>query len=832
MMTRSPPFVPLLILIAAAVLSSSLIGITTAVPEIDREFLSEFEETYLFYFSSPTDVEFSSDGRLLLITDKGGQLWVIENDENTQNDDIKPKRAIDLASRMCTNGERGLGGVALHPQYPTKPYVYLHYNYNKYDDCYNGDNRQGLGRGPVNRLSRFILDPNTKRVDTSSEKVFLETPRQPVHNHNGGDIAFDKNGLLYATLGDGGTRVWKNDDDVYYSQALDKLFGKIVRLTEDGDIPDDNPFTRSQGHPNSVRCGETEGEAPDAFTKCQEIYATGLRNPFRLAFDPDSSDAARFYINDVGRSTWEKIVEGKSGGNYGYPTQDGPCDVSSKSHRSCEPNEYTQNAIHWYLHDEEDGGCITGGAFVSEKYGWPDSLFRDTYLYSEYALGGIHVIIKGNKGCSYPTCDPPISDYDTRVLSKNEKIVSMQFGLFKDGLYALYYVTRGRNGDKRNTAGLYRIAFTGAANRSPLAMIDADVTYGFSPLLVHFDGEASPDPDGDALSYLWDFDGDGEVDSSQPNSSYEYTVAGTYSASLTVDDGKGGTSTASIRIEVDNTPPIPVIESPAEGTIFAVGDKYVLLGSAVDVEDGELPKESLVWEVRQHHNNHWHPFLDPTEGERIELDGAPEPEDFDASLTSYLEIILTATDSTGLSATARRVLMPKMVKVTFGTIPIGLRLVAYGDIIYTPATVITWENHEFEVEAHAVTYECGEPFSFISWSDGGDRIHNFVATSSSSSSEEPHKLVATFKSERPYIVGSAGHSTPEEQLSMKQGTETSNLEDIAETSILEDAAESYNLEDTASGTSSTGAKGGSSAISAAAIAIMSLGIVLGVAGLW
>jgi len=768
-----PSLLHLLLASAAAALVTPAI-LVKAIPEIDKEFSSLFEETYLFNFGNPTDVEFSADGSLLLVTEKTGQLWVIDRDTSATNDDdddIEPRLAINLASRMCTNGERGLGGVAIHPQYPTKPYVYMHYNYDKYDDCYNGDNRPGLRRGPVNRLSRFVLDPTKKKVDASSEKVFLETPRQPVHNHNGGDIAFGKDGLLYATLGDGGTRVWKNDEGAYYSQALDKLFGKVVRLTEDGDIPEDNPYTTSQGHSNSVRCGETEGEAPDAFTKCQEIYSNGLRNPFRFAFDPDSD---RFYINDVGRSTWEKIVEGRRGGNYGYPTQDGPC-VSSKTSQSCKPNEFTLDDIHWYLHDDEDGGCITGGAFLSDNYGWPAS-FQDSYMYAEYAIGGIHVITRGGKGCSYPTCDPPISDYDTRVLSSNEKIVSMQFGPFKGG-YALYYVTKGKDGDRRNTSGLYRIAYTGSANRAPLAVIDADITFGFSPLMVHFDGAGSPDPDGDTLTYAWDLDGDGLTDSTKANPSYEYSVAGTYSVSLSVDDGRGGKNTASVRIQVDNTPPIPIIESPVEGTTFAVGDKFVLLGSAVDGEDGEIPKQSLLWEVRQHHNNHWHPFLDPTAGERIALDGAPEPEDFDASTTSYLEIILTATDSNGLSATTSRVLMPQTVKVSFDTQPIGLRVTAFGDTIYTPATVITWENHQFEVEAAAVTYECGEPFSFVSWSDGGGRIHNYIARSAQGGE---HRLVATFTN-TPLIGTPDDYSReeqnfPEDQISIKQGFETNDVD--------------------------------------------------------
>lgn len=774
---------PLLVSVLAVSSRLLLCSAAPAPPSaVDEEFASlGFEESFLWNFQNPTDVQVApnDDGNtMLLVAEKTGQLWVVEN-VSSSSDPIQTTLVIDLAPRMCVNGERGLGGVAFHPSYPTLPYIYMHYNYDKYNDCYNGENKRGLNRGPVNRLSRFVLDPKTKQVIESSEKVFLDTPRQPVHNHNGGSLAFGKDGLLYASLGDGGTRVWKNDLGVFYSQATSNLFGTIVRLTDEGEIPEENPFTPSQGHLDSIRCGDIEGEAPDAETKCQEIFAYGLRNPFRLAFDPDSA-AVRFYINDVGRTRWEKVVEGRIGGNYGYPMQDGPCIYNRNAAPDCRPNNYTQDAVYWYPHDEENGGCITGGAFVSKDSGWPD-IFRNAYIFAEYAVSGIHVMTKGSNGCD--ECNPPVPHYDTKVLSSNEKAVSMAFGPpVADGRSALYYVTRGKDGDRRNTAGLYRVAFTGTANRSPTANIDADVTYGFSPLLVNFDGTTSLDPDGDKLTFEWDFGTSSDTNfiSTTSKASFQYTEAGTYMASLTVKDGNGGTDTVTIRIEVDNTPPLPVITSPSEGTLFSVGDVFVLEGSAADREDGDLDDSMLTWEVRQHHNNHWHPFLDPTSGNRIVLDGAPEPEDFDAATTSYLEILLTATDSTGLSTTASMKVMPKIVEFEFDTSPRGLKLIAYGDTISTPATILTWDNHSFEVEAPATIVECGEPFSFVSWSDGGERIHSFVASSRSRNNEDAGKpkLVALFQSD--LIVGgtpSMDHYALQDQFSGKQSQNNAEEEE-------------------------------------------------------
>ena len=275
------------------------------------------------------------------------------------------------------------------------------------------------------------------------------------------------------------------------------------------------------------------------------------------------------------------------------------------------------------------------------------------------------------------------------------------------------------------------------------------------------------------MTFEWNFGtgSDTNIVSTTSKASFQYTEAGTYMASLTVKDGNGGTDTVTIRIEVDNTPPFPVITSPSEGTLFSVGDVFVLEGSAADREDGDLDDSMLTWEVRQHHKNHWHPFLDPTSGNRIVLDGAPEPEDFDAATTSYLEILLTATDSTGLSTTASMKIMPKIVELEFDTSPRGLKLIAYGDTISTPATILTWDNHSFEVEAPATIVECGEPFSFVSWSDGGERIHSFVASLRSRNNKDAGKpkLVALFQSD--LIVGgtpSKNHYELQDQFSTKQ----------------------------------------------------------------
>jgi len=332
-----------------------------------------------------------------------------------------------------------------------------------------------------------------------------------------------------------------------------------------------------------------------------------------------------------------------------------------------------------------------------------------------------------------------------KTFSPTKKVVSLQFGPHKGGK-AMYYMTRGDTGTKGD-AGLFRIAYTGSNNRNPKAFIEADGTVGFAPLTVKFDGTSSYDPDGDQVTYEWDFNDDGAVDSTEAKPTFVFTEPGTFHAKLVVKDGKGGRAKATIRIDADNTPPQPKIISPKDGDTFAVGDIFKLVGSAFDPEDGDLPDTALTWEVRQHHNNHWHPFLDPgTPGNNFDLWPAPEPEDFDAARTSHLAIRLTATDSKGLSATTEIIVEPKVVEIELDSVPSGLSLIANGDKFITPTTITTWENHKFDIRAPVQEIN-GVNLGFESWSDGGDETHTIIVPAS-----KPPPFIAQYDKAKPRPV--------------------------------------------------------------------------------
>ena len=568
--------------------------------DIDMGLAEQLEDSGVVKVKSPMAIDFSPDGEYMFIAQKEGQLWLVEKFQPRRTSaavNLEERLVLDLSDIMCTNGERAIGGIALHPAFPKKPWVYIYYTYDKYADC---DAAANPNTGPVNRFSRFEWDLNKEVVDRDSEKVLFDTPRVVAKVHNSGDIAFGKDGNVYVTVGDSGGRTDKNAAGVYFPQAMDRLLGKVIRLTENGDVPPDNPYA---DHKDGEDCAK-DGLASLASKICREIFSTGHRNPIRFAMNPNTrGDKVEYYINEVGRMVWEEINPGGTeyaGANYGYPERTGMCIKDSEDGCTPSPAMFT-DPVHWYKHDPDLGGAVTAGVFVPDYVSWPDD-FDGAYLYADYSIGGIYVMRPGGKGCSYDDgCDPPVSPFEKKMLcvSKKTDIIQMKFGPAGENLdgsprYALYYVSR--DGAYR---GVRKIEFTGEANRRPIAKISADRTFGFAPLFVQFDGGSSYDADGDGLKYEWDLDGDGKVDSFSTKTSYAFKKDGSHIVTLSVRDGKGGKSTTFVQIEVNNSPPIPEIISPKPGTLFSVGDEILLVGKATDPEEGELDETVLTWEIRQ-----------------------------------------------------------------------------------------------------------------------------------------------------------------------------------------------------------------------------------------
>jgi hypothetical protein len=212
-----------------------------------------------------------------------------------------------------------------------------------------------------------------------------------------------------------------------------------------------------------------------------------------------------------------------------------------------------------------------------------------------------------------------------------------------------------------------------------------------------------------------------------------------------VRDGSGAQDSATVRIDAGNTAPEPTIESPASTKLFKVAEQITLHGSATDPQDGQLPDSALSWEVRQWHNgNHYHPFLSATGNNRTL--SAPAPEDLAATgAGNYLEIRLSATDSSGLSRTVTQKLQPHRVDVSFASQPSGLSLQINGESFTMPKTLLSWEGYRLNVNAPSPQMLGGITYAFSSWSDGGARSHGVITGA------QPRTRTATFARESPKV---------------------------------------------------------------------------------
>lgn len=318
-------------------------------------------------YGSPTDLAWL--GEDLLVATQEGWLFRLNGG---QPQPAHPPMILDVSSVVGIGQEQGLLGVAPDPDFPARPYIYVYYTRSR-----GSGHCDILPANCHNRASRFTMRQDGT-LDPASELPLVDNI--PVGAlHNGGDLAFDDAGYLYVTTGDSGH--WAS------AQDLTNLNGKILRIDRDGAPAPDNPFAAPLGQACAM------GRPPEVTAPCAEIYAYGLRNPFRIAFDPNSEDD-RFYINDVGQETWEEIELGVAGANYGWPALEGPCPPASSE--GCWTNTTYVDPIFTYPHQL---GCfaITGGAVVPDWSPW-GAAFQGKYLFADWGCGRIFVLNQDQDG--------------------------------------------------------------------------------------------------------------------------------------------------------------------------------------------------------------------------------------------------------------------------------------------------------------------------------------------------------------------------------------------------------------------------------------------------
>ena len=243
-------------------------------------------------FADPVSmVQPPGDNTRWYVVEQAGVVRVFDNDPNVGPAEVA--EFIDIRGRVTFGGERGLLGMAFHPDYASNGEVYL---------SYTG------GATLTSFVSRFVVDSSTGALDPASETIVLAVP-QEASNHNGGDLAFGPDGYLYVGFGDGGG----GGDPNERGQDTTYILGSMVRL----DVDSASPYAIPPGNPfaTNSNCVNGFGASP-----CPEIYAWGFRNPWRFSFDSQTGD---LWLGDVGQGAWEEVNRVEAGMNYGWDEREG-----------------------------------------------------------------------------------------------------------------------------------------------------------------------------------------------------------------------------------------------------------------------------------------------------------------------------------------------------------------------------------------------------------------------------------------------------------------------------------------------------------------------------
>ena len=289
-------------------------------------------------FSSPLALKNAGDERLFVV-EQGGVIKIVD-----LNGTVNTTPFLDIQSIVNAGGERGLLGLAFHPEYQANGRFFVHYS--------NSSGDTQISEFSVSTSNPDIADPNSE--------VMLLTVSQPFSNHNGGTIAFGpQDGYLYIGLGDGGGGGDTNNN----AQNPTLLIGKLLRIdidTQSGGnnygIPSDNPFI---GDPNTR----------------DEIWATGLRNPFRFTMDPETNS---IWIGDVGQNAREEVNRAslsQAGLNYGWRCYEGNAPFNTSG---C-PDE-SELTFPVFDYSWNGGGSVIGG-YVYRGEGWSD--LYDQYIFAD-----------------------------------------------------------------------------------------------------------------------------------------------------------------------------------------------------------------------------------------------------------------------------------------------------------------------------------------------------------------------------------------------------------------------------------------------------------------
>lgn len=577
----------------------------------------------------PTCITFA-DPANMLVAEKGGRLW------NVRNGVKRLTPVIDLSAEVLDNGDRGLLTVLADLEWDSNGYIYLGYIVDPNGDSIEAE-QESFGR-----IVRYttLRDVNGDLVaDPASRKALIGatwTRGIPsLHlSHSIGDMRFASDGSLFITTGDGahydltdsgghdpngfGPGKFDASEDIgaFRSQSITSLAGKVLRIDpETGLGLPDNPYFTGNANDHESR-----------------VWATGLRNPFRFTLRPGTGIPEKLYIGDVGWGTYEEINHAQRNvENFGWPCFEGPRVESSYDNADpggeCDdPTVFTKPL--WSFHHSNPGTpgftsqCISGMQ-VYEGTAYPQK-YSGRLFFCEYASDWIRTVRFVNGA---PT--------EVELFGNN---IGNPVCLIADPTGGdLIYVAIGDN-------AIRRIRYTNA-NHPPEIVATASPYYGPAPLTVTLDASGSTDPEGQPLSFLWDF-GDG-TSGTNAVETHVYPLGIDYTAKLTVTDVGGETATWTRQISVDNTPPvITQIVSPPQPSFYADGQLINFSLIATDAEDNAagLPL-AIEWKFDLVHDHHTHPSWQKLFGASVNWTAESEGHG------TWYQVTAKVTDSRGLKST-------------------------------------------------------------------------------------------------------------------------------------------------------------------------------------
>lgn len=728
--------------------------------------------TYVNGLQKPSTLDFAPDGTMF-VAERNGRVLAFDSIEDTT-----PTLTASILDEVHADGDRGILGMKLDPEYPTHPYIYLSYTYDApiggdsadsphehladgSDGC---DTSEDAGCLVSGRLARIQINPATDvavgGAQEPPQEVLINSWCQQKLSHSIGDIEFDSSGALLMSGGDGAS--WSTPDygqlsnpcndpaneggslrsqDVRTPQTPGDptdYSGALIRVNRDtGQALPDNPFSVTP----------LKNAANEVDTKAPRILAYGMRNPFRFVVKPGSDDV---YVGDVGWEEWEEInhltsppASGQKAVNFGWPCYEGDSNGSRINPRwdavdkpLCESLYSSPGSVqapffayphpgtpgydgHLFPGDKCDpsAGSSVAGLFFYDPTGVdPSALLPTKYQDALF-------FTDASRGCIWTMEAGADGQPDPSTI---ENFFVHEGG---DTLFTPVDIVQGPDGalyvPNFYFDEIWQIRYF-PGNQAPTLNLNVDKTYGALPLKVKFDASGSTDPDaGDHIQYAWDLNGDGSFSAygSASTAEHEYTDPVNVTVGVRIKDDFSHVETKTVQLYPgDKGPPTGVtIQKPLSSLEWVVGEPFEFKGAATD-PDGETFASGLEphWEFRNKHcPDACHEHL-LTNFETAGGTFTPEEHEF----PSHLRLIFKVTDSREMSTSTEVEVYPRVVDVGIESDPAGIPLTLNGVTDTELVSTETMAGGKVNVAAPATAEVGGEPYVFDNWSDGGNRIHD------------------------------------------------------------------------------------------------------------